>query len=265
VPSAAENIEAHSIDPHSVDGATATHAPLDATVPHYQAYEDAAATRAEATAANDAAKTARDELWQDLHDNHGLAMGKTDLRSPDATTQIRGFAAKVNEPAVKEQLLQLQDAIRRYRITQRNLTHASETLGAAGGDDALRAMGMEPAGGGVGVGKGSFDKFAVSPGRSEVVVLEEKGGGASLSQSGRLLPDGTRAAQGSTDYFMDVAKHDSAFQEFLSHPENTDIAQGLKDGSVTPRYILSRSPGDGLTLLEDLLLNPDRLDWSWLL
>jgi len=42
------------------------------------------------------------------------------------------------------------------------------------------------------------------------------------------------------------------------------MVQGLKDGTVTPRYVLSESPGTGTTRVSDIVLNPDYLDWSWL-
>jgi hypothetical protein len=62
-------------------------------------------------------------------------------------------------------------------------------------DNALLTMSTKPADDGVGAGKGSFDKFGVSGDGSQLFVLEEKGGGATVNSTGRVVEDGTRALE----------------------------------------------------------------------
>ena len=76
---------------------------------------------------------------------------------------------------------------------------------------------------------------------------------ANLSTSGRLLPDGTRAAQGSTLYFNDVFRVDPTLQKYLA--DNPDIADGLADGTIDVRYQLVRVDGNGVVRIEDLALD----------
>jgi len=145
----------------------------------------------------------------------------------------------------------------------------SMTVGTAGPrvvdpDRVLQAKGVNPVAGGPGVGSGVFDKWGITSERSTLVLVEERGGTATLSPSGRLLADGTRVPQGSTAYMMDVARNDPTLLDWLADPVNTDVAHGLADGKVGVRYVLATSPGDGTTIVKDLVVNPDHVDWSWL-
>ncbi|MDR1450513.1 MAG: hypothetical protein LBI84_10035, partial [Propionibacteriaceae bacterium] len=207
-------------------------------------------------------------ILQDLHENHGInwttrQMSRSDF--DEVMNKATDQALKAGDTALARKIDSLYDIWFDQLDTKTALTHASEELGSVGGDDVLAHYGVTRGGGGVGAGKGSFDKFGVSGDGSQLFVLEEKGGGATVNSAGRVVEDGTRAPQGSAAYFTDIAKHDTVFQEFLSRPENASLAQGLKDGTVEARYLLAKSAGDGTTVLSEFLMNPDSIDWNQIL
>ena len=152
----------------------------------------------------------------------------------------------------------LEDAAWADRATYTRQRDASEALGDAGLVDAFEAQGAEVVVRPDGVGSGQFDGVGYNAERGELVVGEAKGGGARLSSTGRLLPDGSRAGQGSTLYFNEVWRLDPNIQQLLE--SRPDIAAGLADGSVTVRYQLAHTAADGTVTVSDLPLDPAYLD-----
>ena len=101
------------------------------------------------------------------------------------------------------------------------------------------------------------DDFALKAAESRL-LRRAKGGAGRLSEAGRLLPDSTRAPQGSTLYFNDVARVDPSFQEWLR--QNPDIVGGIADGRITPRYQLVHAPARGPVRIHELTLVRTALD-----
>ena len=130
---------------------------------------------------------------------------------------------------------------------------ASERMGDAAARDAIRSQDADVVVDGAGAGAGQFDQVGLSDDGRTLIVAEAKGGSANLSTSGRLLPDGTRAAQGSTLYFNDVFRVDPTLQKYLA--DNPDVADGLADGTIDVRYQLVRVDGNGGVRIEDLALD----------
>ncbi|WP_420115016.1 hypothetical protein [Pseudactinotalea sp.] len=134
---------------------------------------------------------------------------------------------------------------------------ATETLGDVGLGDRFDSAGarvlIEPGG----QGPGRFDGVGYLPEERVLLVGEAKGGRSTLSSSGRLLADGSRAAQGSTMYFNDVWANDPQIAQMLA--ENPEIAQGLADGSISVRYELVHTAADGTVKVSTLQLDPSRL------
>ncbi|MCC2314203.1 hypothetical protein [Cellulomonas xiejunii] len=100
--------------------------------------------------------------------------------------------------------------------------------------------------------------MGLSPERQELIFVEAKGGSSQLSTTGRLLPDGTRAPQGSTAYLNDIARVDTTFQDWLR--ANPDVPQGLADGRVTARYQLVHATPGGKVRIFELQLDRATLD-----
>jgi len=265
VKSALDNALDHGVDPSQVDPLAVTQVPLDVAVTHSSGFADAGAAHATAHATNQVALEARNAILRDLHDTHGIDINKRDLQGSRAKDRIAVLV--LDHAADGGAVGRLQDLCAACDVkdgTRVDLVRASEKLGSAGGDDLLASLGVRETHGGPGVGKDSFDKWGLTSDRDEMIVVEEKGGAARLSQEGRVLPDGVRAPQGSTAYFMDVARNDAGFRSFLKDPANGDVVAGLKDGSVAVRYIVECAPGDGKIITKDLVLNPNSMDWSWL-
>ena len=260
----AENLAAHGIDPRGVNPREVTLAHITDDISHSPNFEKASTDWQTVFDTNTAAMEARNNILKDLHDNHGITISKREIQGSRAAETIDDLIDSATESEIVDRLKELRNACDKYHDTQVELKPQSEVLGSAGGDDLMPALGVTETHGGPGIGKGSFDKWGPTTDRSEMVYLEEKGGTSKLNPKGRTLPDGTEVPQGTTMYFMDVAKNDKYFLEWAKDPANADMVQGLKDGTVTPRYILSESPGTGATRVSDIVLNPDYLDWSWL-
>ncbi|MFT4051405.1 MAG: hypothetical protein QM677_04050 [Microbacterium sp.] len=134
--------------------------------------------------------------------------------------------------------------------------------------DVLRALDADIVVDGRGAGANRFDDVTLSTrhtesdglgaGHRRLYIAEAKGGTAGLSETGRKLPDGTRAPQGSTAYFNDLFAADQKFQEYLT--EHPDIAKGLADGTIDVKYLLIRADTHGAIHTEELLLDPNTLD-----
>lgn len=107
-------------------------------------------------------------------------------------------------------------------------------------------------------GKNSFDQVGLSEDGSTLVIAEAKGGTSSLSKAGRVLPDGTRAPQGSTMYFNDVFRVDKQLQQHLA--ENPVLAEGLANGTIKVSYQLVKAKPDGIVTVQEIVLNPNALD-----
>ena len=260
--SAEQNALDHGIDPHQVDPRGITQIQIDSTPEHFQGFNDTSIARDSAQDGNEALKDIRNQI---LQDHEEITLTETDLARSNATDMIRKLQKEyADDDDLSDALDLLNKVNREQHATQVSLSHLSEALGSTGGDDVIHTWSGDTLYGGPGIGRDSFDKTALMFNRSELWLLEEKGGSATLSEMGRLLPDGSRAAQGSTLYMMDVAKHDQKFLAYMADPAHADVAQGLKDGTMSVRYILTTSPGDGTTMMEDLVLNPDYVDWSWL-
>ena len=258
IKSLADNLAGHGIDPHEVDPGKVTLAHITDDISHTTDFEKASTTWQTHADANTAAMEARNSILKDLHDNHNITIKLRDLQGSKAESTIKNLMEDAADGTVTK-LRELQNACDAYQKTQTKLGPESEILGSAGGDDAMSALSVLETHGGPGVGKGSFDKWGPTTDRSVMMFLEEKGGTSKLNKDGR-----SSFPQGSTLYFMDLAKQEKSLLEWAENPANADMVQGLKDGTVTPRYILSETPGDGTTHLSDIVLNPNDLDWSWL-
>lgn len=144
------------------------------------------------------------------------------------------------------------------RSTYVNQISASERLGDVGLVDALETQGADVVIAPDKSGSGRFDGAGYNAEARELIIGEAKGASARLSQSGRLLEDGTRAAQGSTLYFNDVWRHDPAIRQLLE--SRPDLAAGLADGTITVRYQLVHTAADGTVTVSELPLDPAYLD-----
>ena len=264
IKSLVDNLADHGIDAHTINPKEVTLAHIADDISHSPAFEEASTAQKAAADANAAAMEARNSILKDLQDNHNITINKSEIRGSKAGPTIDKLLENPVNDDVANLLMKLKSACDDQKITQQPLATESKLLGSAGGDDLMSSLGVKETHGGPDGGRDSFDKWGPTTERSEMVFGEEKGGNAKLDPDGRRLPDGTRAPQGSTSYFMDVAKHDKEFLEWAKDPANADMVQGLKDGTVTPRYVLLSSPGNGTTRVYDIVLNPDYLDWSWL-
>jgi len=174
--------------------------------------------------------------------------------------------AHADEPDVVAKLRELQDAIQRQRDAQKSLDKVTDDMASAGGDDVMKALGVDEVFRGP-RGDLGFQKWGVRSREGvdgeELVFLLEKGGSDTITGRGVPLADGSWVAEGSTAYFMDAARHHQVFRAWLADPAHAATARGLVDGTVAVRYILATSPGDGTVDVKDLVLNPAYLDWTW--
>ena len=144
------------------------------------------------------------------------------------------------------------------RASQKALNLASEELGEAAARDYLQSQRAQVVVDGTGAGPGSFDAVALSEQRTELIVVEAKGGTARLSTKGRILPDGSQAPQGSTAYFNDVVANDTSLQEWLR--ANPEILEGITDGRVAVHYRLVHATPGGKVRIYGLQLDPATLE-----
>ena len=77
------------------------------------------------------------------------------------------------------------------------------------------------------------------------------------STTRRLLPDGTRAAQGSPEYFKDVWAADKGLEQWLK--QNPDVVRAIEDGRMRIDYQLVHVDADGVTTITALALTDDVL------
>jgi hypothetical protein len=238
---------------------------------HFQAspeLDGAILERADAVDARREAVAARGDAIQRL-DELGIQVDTGDLTKG----KIDQTVERLNESVLNDfDLTPAELAERRTAIADLERTsweeresytaqiEASERMGDAAAQDAIRSQDAHVVVDGAGAGSGQFDQVGLTDDGRTLIVAEAKGGSASLSTSGRLLPDGTRAAQGSTLYFNDVFRVDPTLQKYLA--DNPDVADGLADGTIDVRYQLVRVDGNGVVRIEDLALDTATLALS---
>lgn len=234
-----------------------------------QQFHDALEARNQAVEARQVALTERAAALERL-DELGIHIDAKDLaRSTindvidDASYEVKRDASLTPaERATRMDGLEaLQKAAWRERDTLTAQIKSSEALGDAAAHDLIRGQDADVIIDGKGAGPGHFDDVGLKRDGSEMIFVEAKGGSATLSTTGRVLPDSTRAAQGSTLYFNEVFRNDRVLHEYLvKHP---DVAQGLADGTIRAKYELITAKGDGTVRVEDLLLDPSTLDLNF--
>ncbi len=227
----------------------------DVDVPPSSAFDEALVSRDAAVAARLEAAGVRDELVAALRDRgvdvppQALTTSGLERILPDIQ---RRFDA---DPQIAGLLDRLEDAAKAERQTLRDLLNASERLGTEAARDLLTAEHVRILIDDV-PGSGRFDLVGLSDDGLTLIVVEAKGGTASLG-AGRLLPDGTRVAQGSTAYFVEIFRRDPEIAELLR--TRPDIAQGLADGTIGFRYDLVQARPNGSVSVSDLRLNDQYL------
>ncbi|MGZ0067978.1 glycohydrolase toxin TNT-related protein [Microbacterium arborescens] len=223
------------------------------------ARQQAVIDRREAVADRNAAIAALNDLGVEV-DPGDLTKSKIDTTIDDLIDDVRE-----NRSLTPDEVAERVEALRELRETAWNeresfvgQVNASEVMGDAGARDAIRSQGADVVVDGRGASAGQFDQVGLTRDGTTLIVAEAKGGAADLSSSGRLLPDGSRAPQGSTAYFNEVFRLDPTLQQWLA--DNPAIARGLLEGDIDIRYQLVRTDGNGVVRIEDLALDSRSLD-----
>jgi len=112
-------------------------------------------------------------------------------------------------------------------------------------------------------GANTVDVVGLSQDDTRLIIVEAKGGGSTLSTSGREIGKDAagvsiRAAQGSTDYLNSLLTEDKNLQALWR--ERPDIVEGLKNHTITIEYDLVTAPGDGTSTITNLIIDPSKLD-----
>ncbi|MEO5535591.1 MAG: hypothetical protein ABIR17_10715 [Pseudolysinimonas sp.] len=228
---------------------------IDVDLPPSPAFDEALAARDAAVGERAEAVAARDDLISELRD-HGVEVNPAELTVGHIDRVITDLKAQFgSDPAIGGLLDDLLDASGAERQSLGDLRAASEDLGTVAARDWLASeqstllIDDVP-------GSGRFDLVGLSADGHTLIVVEAKGGSATLGE-GRLLPDGVRAPQGSTAYFADVFRKDPALGELLN--TRPDLAQGLAGGTIGVRYDLVQARGTGAVSVFDLRLNQQYL------
>ncbi|GIG40640.1 hypothetical protein [Cellulomonas phragmiteti] len=225
---------------------------------HTQALTQRQAAAAAHTA-NRAAVAQKLEVLTDA----GFSVSRSDLvnREIDGTVRRLRNAIRTDtslspgrSTALRRHVAELEAAARNEHASSTALNRASADMGEAAGRDALRSQNADIVVDGVGAGRDTIDIVGLTRERDQLLFIEAKGGGSRLSTSGRLLPDGTRAPQGSPAYLADVVRVDKALQQWLR--DNPDIVQALVDGTVRPRYQLVHATAKGTVRIFELTIDP---------
>ncbi|MCC2319564.1 hypothetical protein [Cellulomonas xiejunii] len=229
----------------------------------FQANEHTQAlTQRQAAAATHSANRAAVTRELDVLRDAGLPVTRSDLvdRRFDETVRRLEDAIETDPSLSPERAAELlgrvdglEQVLRAERDSLTALSRASADLGEAAGRDALRSQGADIVVDGAGAGRDTIDIVGLTRERDQLLFVEAKGGGSQLSSSGRVLPDMTRAPQGSPAYLADVVRVDKALQQWLR--ANPDIAQGLVDGTVTPRYQLVQAAANGTVRIFELTVD----------
>ncbi|MBS3178922.1 MULTISPECIES: hypothetical protein [unclassified Pseudoclavibacter] len=252
-------------DPTSVDPYKATLGVND-TVPELSdAFDKLFDDRTEAAAARVEAVAAQNAKLAELAE-HGIDVSKSELTKGTIEKTIAAQIGDVNAdptlaPEVKAHLAQKLLELEKLSWAERDGLTAqlklSEDMGDQAAKDVIASQDAsllyesKP-------GRDSFDQVGLSEDGSTLVITEAKGGASSLSKAGRVLPDGTRAPQGSTMYFNDVFRVDKQLQQHLA--ENPALAEGLADGSIKVSYQLVKAKENGSVTVQEIVLNPNALD-----
>ncbi|WP_424467618.1 hypothetical protein [Pseudoclavibacter helvolus] len=253
-------------DPSSIDPKGVTKGVNDTVPVLSEEYHGAVSDRVEAVAAHQEAVGAQQSVIDQLGeqgvdvDPKGLTKGKIDstidalLEEAELDTSLTDAQFEARVDALEE----LRDTSWQERDTAVTQVNASEAMGDQAALDAIASQDATVVVDGSGGGKGTFDQVGLTNDGTTLIVTEAKGGTATLSKDGRVLPDGTRAPQGSTHYFNDVFQNDPNLAAYLR--DNPHIAQGLADGSVTVSYQLVKATPTGKVKIDELVLNPNELD-----
>jgi len=116
-------------------------------------------------------------------------------------------------------------------------------------------------------GANTFDVAGLSPDGKTLIIVEAKGGSSQLSATGRVVGcdaagNKIRAPQGSVEYLNDLLAKDKNLQAlFEARP---DIADGLRDGTITIEYKLVKAPGYGTATVQDLPIDPNQINLDFL-
>lgn len=229
----------------------------------FQAQEHTQAlTQRQAAAATHTSNRATLTAKMDVLREAGLSVTDSDLTNRNLRKTIRRLEAAIEaDPSLSperaaeltQRVDELRLAARAERASYTGLNNASAELGEAAGRDALRSQGADIVVNGAGAGRDTIDIVGLTKQRDELLFVEAKGGRSRLSATGRLLPDGTRAPQGSPAYLADIVRVDKTLQQWLR--DNPDIVKGLMDGTVTPRYQLVQAAADGTVRISELTLD----------
>lgn len=252
------NAPTEPVDPRAATRTPAEDVDLVSST-EYQAAVDArtqaVADRQSAVAAQRAALAELDEL--------GIHIDKSDLvKDKFADTIERLEDAVVDDVDLTPDeigarmgaLDDLRNATEAERSSLTIQVATSEQMGDAAARDVIHSLDAEIVVDGKGASSGQFDQVGLTRDGDTLIVAEAKGGTANLSTSGRALPDGTRAPQGSTLYFNEIFRLDPTFQSFLA--SRPDVVRGLMDGSIDIRYMVVRADTNGGVHVEDLALDP---------
>ncbi|WP_156252116.1 hypothetical protein [Pseudactinotalea terrae] len=227
-----------------------------------EARADAVETRADAVAERAAAIERLQEMGYDVSPSD-LTVKKIEATIDRLTDDL--FDSDLSGPEFDAQYAAITD-LRAAALAERasyvNQVDMTEGLGDTGLVDALEAQGADVVIAPEQSSSGRFDgvgyQAATDSAPGQLIVGEAKGGSARLSENGRLLEDGSRAAQGSTLYFNEIWRRDPALQQLLQ--DRPDIAAGIADGSIEIRYQLVHTAADGTVTVSDLPLDPAYLD-----
>jgi len=234
-------------------------------VPPSPEFTDAVEARRDAVAARDDALAARNDIIDSLH-AQGIDVDPKQLTVKKIDDTIAGLQLEVQSrtdltPQQRQEALadlnRLSDASFAERAASNDLNAASQDMGEIAARDAIEAQGGTILHDGRGEGPGRFDTIGLSRDGQTLILMEAKGGNARLSTTGRLLPDGTRAPQGSTHYFNDVFRVDPNVRALLE--ANPALRQGLADGTIKVDYQLTTASPTGRVSLFDLQLDANAL------
>lgn len=196
----------------------------------------------------DAAIVRRDELTADLERKLPEGTSLKDFNKQNIRDTLRNLGKQgVDEDTIED----LRLTAKKLSAARHEVTESTAHMGELGGQRYL--SGLRDAGGGpryefprvfdthgATPGRGRVDGVVVRPDKSELVIAEYKGGGASLSSRQVDTSFEGKACQGTSAYARDRLIRDSRFQELFR--QDPVLWEGVKTGrtSLTFKAIFTR-------------------------
>jgi len=173
-------------------------------------------------------------------------------------------------PWLTDEIEAMRQAARVERGSLTGLKNASEELGTQAARDVIQSRGGTVLIDGTGAqasGANTFDVVGLSADGKTLVIVEAKGGGSQLSTTGRIvgrdaMGNPIRAPQGSVEYLNDLLAKDQNLKDLFTN--RPDIADGLRDGTITIDYQLAKAPGDGTATIIDLVTDQTQINLDFL-